>query len=261
VVVLGVIAGAGLLSFLWTPQDVFALDLGRRLLPPSVLHPFGTDQLGRDVLSLIMAGARTSLAVALAAVLLGAGIGLPLGIAAAARGGWFDELLSRGNDVVFAFPSLLLAVLLAAALGPGAVNACLAIGVFNMPVFARLARSTASVEWRRDYVRAARLSGLGTTRISLEHIWPNIRGQIVVQVAIQLSLALIAEAGLAYVGLGTQPPAPNWGRMLADAQTLFGLAPWLAWFPGIVLVASVLSLNLIGEGLRRMFDQRASSVA
>jgi peptide/nickel transport system permease protein len=234
------------------------LDVAARLAPPSARHWFGTDPLGRDVFAMVAVGARTSLAVAVGAVLLGMLLGTPLGLAAAARGGLTDELVARGNDLLFAFPALLLAVLLSAALGPGALTAVIAIGVFNVPVFARLVRGSAQALMTRDFVLAARVAGRGPLAIAFVHLLPNLAGLLLVQAAIQLSLGIAAEAGLSYVGLGAQPPAPSWGRMLNDAQTLIGVAPWLAWFPGLALALAVLALGLLGDGLARLLDPRAT---
>jgi peptide/nickel transport system permease protein len=157
----------------------------------------------------------------------------------------------RGNDLLFAFPSLLLAILITAVFGPGAVNAIIAIGIFNIPVFAKVSRAGALDRWTRDYVLAARVAGKGSLQIAWEHILPNLRGLLVVQGTIQFSLGVIAEAGLSYVGLGAQPPMTSWGRMLNDAQTLTALAPSLALFPGLAVVLFVLGLNLLGDGLRQ----------
>jgi peptide/nickel transport system permease protein len=252
--VTALIAAVGLLSLAWTPYPAEAIHIAGRLAPPSALHPFGTDAYGRDGLSQVMAGARTALLVAAAACLVGLGLGAPLGLLAAARRGWADELVMRFNDLVFAFPALLLAVLAAAALGPGALDAVIAIGVYSIPVFARVTRTGALRLWSLDYVLAARAAGKGGTRISLEHILPNLFAPLAVQGALQLSLAVVAEAGLAYLGLSAQPPTPSWGRMLADAQTLYGQAPWLALFPGGAIVLTVLGFSLLGEGLRRRFQ-------
>jgi peptide/nickel transport system permease protein len=234
-----------------------ALDVGARLAPPSAAHWLGTDALGRDVLAMVVVGARTSLAVAIGAVLLGLVIGAPLGLIAAARGGFTNELLARANDLLFAFPALLLAVLLSAALGPGAATAVVAIGVFNVPVFARLVRGSALSLMTRDFVLAARVAGRGPLSIAFVHLLPNVTGLLLAQAAIQLSLGIAAEAGLSYVGLGAQPPAPSWGRMLNEAQTLVGLAPWLALFPGLALAVAVFALGLVGDGLARRLDVRA----
>ena len=252
------LAAAGL-SFLWTPYPVDVLSITDKLRPPSAAHWLGTDQLGRDILSMLMVGARTSIAVALVAVGIGMGAGVPLGLAAAqARGRWPDDALMRGADLVFAFPSLVIAILITAVFGPSAVNAIIAIGIFNIPVFARIARAGALPLWTLDYIRAARLSGKGDTLISAQHILPNIAGLLIVQGTIQFSLGILAEAGLAYVGLGAQPPTPSWGRMLADAQTMTARAPHAAIFPGLAIVLTVLGLNLLGDALRDRLDPRRS---
>lgn len=244
-------AGIALTAQVWTPYDPAALSIIDKLQAPSLHHWFGTDQLGRDVLSMIMAGAKNSVGVALLSVIIGVFIGVPLGLLAAARRGVIDELIMRGNDLIFAFPSLLLAILITAVFGPGAVNAIIAIGIFNIPVFARVTRGGALQLWTRDYSLAARVAGKGPLRISFEHILPNLIGLLAVQGTIQFSLGVIAEAGLSYVGLGAQPPTASWGRMLNEAQTLTALAPSLALFPGVAVVLFVLGLNLLGDGLRR----------
>jgi peptide/nickel transport system permease protein len=167
-----------------------------------------------------------------------------------------DAAIMRGNDLIFAFPALVIAVLITAAFGPSAVNAVVAIGIFNTPVFARVSRGAALSLWTLDYVRAARLAGKGAARISAEHILPNIAPGLIVQASIQFSLGILAEAALAFMGLGAQPPQPSWGRMLADAQTLIGLAPWLAILPGLAITLTVLGINLLGDGLRDRLDPR-----
>jgi len=247
--------GMALLAQFWTPYDPAALSIVDKLQAPDARHWLGTDQLGRDVLSMIMAGARTSVGVALLSVLIGASIGVPLGLVAAAARGALDEVLMRGNDVVFAFPALLSAILITAVFGPGAVNAIIAIGIFNIPVFARVARAGALQQWARDYTLAARVAGKGAWRISWEHVLPNLSALLSVQSTIQFSLGVIAEAGLSYVGLGAQPPTPSWGRMLNDAQTLTALAPYLAVIPGLAVLLFVLGLNLLGEGLRQRAER------
>lgn len=248
---------AALLSFVWTPADVTQLSIGQKLLPPSALHWLGTDHFGRDMLSMIMVGARTSMAVALVAIVIGMGIGVPLGLwAAAQRGGWVDDLIMRGNDLIFAFPSLVIAILITAALGPSALNAIIAIGIFNIPVFARVTRAGALPIWTLDYIRAAQVAGKRGLRISRDHILPNIANLLIVQATIQFSLGILAEAGLSYVGLGAQPPTPSWGRMLAEAQTMISLAPHTAIVPGLAIVITVLGLNLLGDGLRDALDPR-----
>lgn len=247
-----------LVSYVWTPYDVTQLPVADRLKPPSLQHFFGTDAFGRDIFSMIMVGSRNSIAVALVAVGIGMGLGVPLGTFAAARRGVVDEAVMRLNDVVFAFPALLSAVMITAILGPGAVNAIIAIGIFNIPVFARVARGGALALWPREFVLAARASGKGSTRITVEHILPNIVNLLLVQGTIQFALGILAEAGLSYVGLGAQPPMPSWGRMLFDAQTRMILSPWMAIFPGLAIVITVLGLNLLGDGLRDLLDPRLS---
>ena len=252
-----VFISGGMVSLLWTPYAIDGVDIPNKMLMPSAAHWLGTDHLGRDILSMIMVGAQTSIAVAVLAVGIGMGVGIPLGLWAAARAGeWLDEVIMRGNDLVFAFPSLVIAILITAVFGPGAVNAIIAIGIFNIPVFARLTRGAALSLWRRDFVLAARVSGKSGLRISAEHILPNITSLLIVQGTIQFSLGILAEAGLSYVGLGAQPPIPSWGRMLAESQTLVSLAPQLALIPGLAIVLTVLGLNLMGDGLRDMLDPR-----
>jgi len=250
-IITGCFVGIAVIARFWTPYDPAVLSIVDKLQAPGTHHWFGTDQLGRDVLSMIMAGAQTSVAVALLAVAIGALVGVPLGLLAAAHRGATDELVMRGNDVIFAFPALLLAILITAIYGPGAVNAIIAIGIFNIPVFARVTRGAALQLWVRDYALAARVAGKTSLRISGEHLLPNLAGLLVIQGTIQFSLGVIAEAGLSYVGLSAQPPTPSWGRMLNEAQTLTALAPFLALFPGFAVLLFVLGLNLLGEGLRR----------
>jgi peptide/nickel transport system permease protein len=250
------IAGMALLSFFWTPYDVTKLIVANRMLPPSATHLFGTDQFGRDVLSMIMVGARSSIAVALVAVGIGMGLGVPLGCWAAARGGFVDDLLMRFNDLVFAFPALLSAIIITAILGPSATNAVIAIGIFNIPVFARVARAGALAIWPREFILAARAAGKNKTQITVEHILPNIANLLLVQGTIQFALGILAEAGLSYVGLGVQPPMPSWGRMLFDAQTRMMVAPYLALIPGFAIVFTVLGLNLLGDGISDIIDPK-----
>ena len=250
-----------LLSLTWTPYDVTELDIAAKLQTPSAVHWFGTDHFGRDILSMIMVGAQTSIAVAIVAVGIGMGIGVPLGLAAAARrGSLLDETIMRGNDLVFAFPSLLIAIMITTVFGPSALNAIIAIGIFNIPVFARLTRGAALPLWTRDYILSARVSGKGPVRISVEHILPNVTNLLIVQGTIQFSLGILAEAALSYVGLGVQPPTPSWGRMLADSQTLIAIAPHMAMFPGFAILLTVLGLNLAGDGLRDLLDPRIRNV-
>lgn len=248
---------AALISFVWTPYDYLTQNIPNKLKPPSAEHWFGTDHFGRDIFSMIMVGARTSIAVAFIAVTVAMVIGVPIGLwAAAKRGTLLDDVLMRANDLVFAFPALLIAILITAVFGPGAINAIIAVGLYNMPVFARLARAGALSLWQREFIMAARVSGKGAARISFEHILPNIFNTLVVQATIQFALGILAEAALAYVGLGVQPPTPSWGKMLADSQTMISLAPHVALVPGLTIVLMVLGVNLLGDGLRDIFDPR-----
>lgn len=248
---------AALISFVWTPYTYTGMNIPDRLLPPGGAHLLGTDHFGRDILSLIMVGARTSIAVALVAVGIGISLGVPLGLwAAARRGSLVDEIIMRGNDLVFAFPSLVIAILITAVFGAGAINAIIAIGIFNIPVFARITRGAALSLWEREFILAARVAGKSAARISFEHILPNVTNLLIVQGTIQFSLGILAEAGLSYVGLGAQPPTPSWGRMLADAQTMVSIAPHMALMPGFAIILTVLGLNLMGDGLRDYLDPR-----
>ncbi|MGE0724320.1 MAG: ABC transporter permease [Alphaproteobacteria bacterium] len=252
----GLVVVAAAISFAWTPYSAIELQVARKLRPPSSGHLFGTDHFGRDILSMIMVGARNSITVGIVAVAIGCSIGTALGLTAAARRGWVEELVMRLSDFTFAFPAILSAIMITALLGPGSVNSILAIGIFNIPVFARLARGAASAIWARDFILAARAAGKGTTRITIEHVLPNILSIVIVQATIAFALAILAEAGLSYLGLGTQPPFPSWGRMLNDAQTFMYDAPHLAIFPGLAIAVAVLGLNLLGDGLRDLIDPR-----
>jgi peptide/nickel transport system permease protein len=255
-VLLLLFVGTALVSFFWTPYVATDLQMRSKLLPSSSAHWLGTDHLGRDVLSRIIVGARTSLAVGLIAVGLGMSMGVTLGAWAAARGGWVDEALSRTSDLIFAFPAVLIAILITSVLGASAVNAILAIAIFNVPVFARVTRGAALTMWSRDFVRAAIALGRAPFGITLRHVLPNIASVLIVQATIQFAVAILAEAGLSYLGLGAQPPTPSWGGMLRDAQTYIYQAPELAVWPGLAIALAVLGLNMLGDGLRDLLDPR-----
>ncbi len=243
-------------ALFWTPHEISDFVVAEKLRPPSETYLLGTDHFGRDVLSMLMAGAVNSIVVAVVAVGLGLGLGVPLGAVAAARGGLASELVMRFSDFAFAFPALLTAVMITALLGPGAVNSMIAIGIFNVPVFARLTRGAALSVWQRDFILAARAAGKGGARITVEHVLPNIASLLIVQATIQFALAILAEAGLSYLGLGTQPPQPSWGKMLNEAQTFMFQSPYLAIFPGGAIALVVLGLNLLGDGLRDVLDPK-----
>ncbi len=250
------LVGMAVVSVFWTPYDPTRIEIPNRLAPPSWEHWMGTDQFGRDVLSIIMAGARNSIVVGVVAVLIGLAIGVSLGLLASVRRGWMEESIMRICDFMYAFPAILLAILLVATFGSGAVNAIVAIGIFAVPAFARLTRAAANAVWTREFVLAARAAGKGRWRIAIEHVLPNIAPVIVVQATVQFALAVLAEAALSYLGIGSQPPTPSWGRMLSDVQTLVFLQPMLAVYPGAAIALSVLGLNLLGDGLRDLADPR-----
>lgn len=255
-VITGFIVSLALVSILWTPHSVFEQSIPNRFKFYSDEHLLGTDKLGRDVFSLLMVGARNSLLIALVAVIIGAAIGVPMGLIAAAKQGWADELLARLSDLAFAFPSLLTAILLTALYGPGSLNAMLAIGIFNIPVFARVTRGSAKLLWALPFVESAQTLGKTDWRISIEHVLPNLAAILIVQATIQLALGILAEAGLSFLGLGTQPPNPSLGKMLTDSQTLIYLAPRLIVIPGLTIIFMVLGLNLLGDGLRDYLDPK-----
>ena len=252
----GALFAAALLSLLWTPYPPGAIDVPGKLLAPSAAHWLGTDGLGRDVVSQLLAGARVSILVGVVAVGIGLALGAALGLVAASVGGLVDALIMRLSDFTFAFPALLSAIMLTSAYGPGIVNAILAIGVFNTPVFAILTRAVGRSVLTRDYILAARVAGKTATRIALDHVLPNIAPALIVQATIQFAIAILAEAALSYLGLGAQPPQASWGRMLGDAQALMFQAPRLAIFPGLAIALSVLGLNLLGDGMRDRLDPR-----
>lgn len=247
---------AAALSLVWTPWPPAALDIPHKLATPSWQHWLGTDALGRDVLSEILAGSRVSLLVGVIAVGIGLVFGVALGLVAASAGGWVEDAIMKLSDFTFAFPALLMAILLTATYGPGVVNAILAIGVANVPIFAKLARATGAGVLSREFALAARAAGRGPVAIAFDHVLPNIAPALIVQATIQFAIAILAEAALSYLGLGAQPPLVSWGRMLADAQVWLYSAPRLAIFPGVAVALSVFGLNLLGDGLRDALDPR-----
>ncbi len=255
-VLVALLIATALLSFVWTPYAAAELDIPHKLQPPTAAHWLGTDGLGRDIVSLLIVGARNSIAVGLVAVGIGITFGVALGLVAAARRGWVEELVMRFSDFTFAFPALLSAIMLTAVYGPGPGTAIVAIGIFNVPVFARITRAAANGVWSREFVLAARACGRSGWHITVDHVLPNIAAVLVVQATIQFAVAILAEAALSYLGLGTQPPTPSWGRMLNEGQNLMYQSWLLAVWPGLAIVFSVLGLNLLGDGLRDLLDPR-----
>ena len=247
---------AAALSLIWTPWSPYEIDMAAKLQAPSASHWLGTDPFGRDITSLLLVGARNSILVGVIAVSIGLFVGVGLGLLASAKRGWVEETVMRLADFTFAFPAILSAIMMTAVFGAGIVNSIIAIGIFNIPNFARVTRASANAVWAREYVLAARACGKGPWRITFEHVLPNISSVLIVQTTIRFAIAILAEAALSYLGLGTQPPQPSWGRMLAEAQTLLFQAPLLAVFPGVAIVVTVLGLNLLGDGLRDLMDPR-----
>jgi peptide/nickel transport system permease protein len=247
---------AAALSLVWTPWSPYEMNLPDKLQPPTAQHWLGTDAFGRDVASLLLVGARNSILVGVIAVSIGLVAGTAFGLIASARRGWVEELIMRLSDFTFAFPAILSAIMMTAVFGAGIVNSIIAIGIFNIPTFARITRASANAIWSREFVLAARACGKGPWSITMDHVLANILSVLTVQVTIRFAIAILAEAALSYLGLGTQPPQPSWGRMLAEAQTLLFQAPLLAVFPGVTIALAVLGLNLLGDGLRDLTDPR-----
>jgi len=249
-VVTGLVVLTALVSLLWTPFDPVAADASRRLLGPGGGHVLGTDKFGRDVFSQLMAGSRVTLVVGLVSVGIALVIGTPLGIVAGVRRGWVEEIVLRFSDLLLAFPALLLAIVFAAVFGAGTVSAMVAIGLGSVPGFARVARATTLQIMQRDFVVAARSSGRSAWGVGVLHVLPNLAGLLLVQCTVTFSLAVLAEAALSYLGLGTPPPDPSWGRMLHEAQSFLSVQPLLTVWPGVAIALTVLGLNLLGDGLR-----------
>jgi peptide/nickel transport system permease protein len=255
-ILVAIVVAAAALSLFWTPYPPTAIDVPHKLLSPSALHWLGTDSLGRDVASEVLAGARISILVGVIAVGIGLIFGVALGLFAASAKGLVEDVIMRFSDFAFAFPALLMAIMLTATFGAGVVNAIIAIGIFNVPLFARVTRASANGVLAREFILAARASGKGPVAIAIEHVLPNIAPALIVQATIQFAIAVLAEAALSYLGLGAQPPQTSWGRMLSEAQNLMYQAPRLAVFPGVAIVIAVLGLNLLGDGLRDLLDPR-----
>ena len=249
-----VVVAAALVSLAYTPYPPNAADFLNRLAPPSRAHPLGTDHFGRDVLSRVLVGAQNALWVGMVAVSIGLGLGLALGVVCGWVGGWWDRLVSAALDALYAFPALLLALLLASAWGPGETSSMVAVGLSTVPAFFRVARAAVLATKPQPYVDAARALGASPARILRRHVLPNILPPLVIQSSLAFGSALLAEAALSYLGLGTQPPHPSWGRMLREAQSFLALSPYPALFPGLAIAISVLGFNLLGDGLRDVMD-------
>ena len=245
--------GAGVLA----PRDPIAIDMGNALKAPSAQFPFGTDRFGRDILSRVIYGSRISLWVAIASVSIAVVVGAVLGLVSGYFGGWVDNVISRVMDVFFSFPGLFLAIAIAAMLGPGLNNALLAIAVVYAPFFSRVVRGPVLAERGKEYVEAARVVGGSGFRVIRRHILPNVLAPVIVQGTVILSQAILIEASLSYLGLGTQPPEPSWGTMLNEGRTFLEVAPWMSIFPGIAIMLAVLGFNLFGDGLRDVLDPKA----
>ncbi len=253
VLLLGVLAAFGAAL---APYDPLAMDFTARFAPPSLTHPFGTDDFGRDLFSRVLYGARVSVQVAFIAVGISGVVGVTLGVTAGYLSGWVDEVIMRLMDVIFAFPAVLLAITVMAILGRGVENAMIAIAIVYAPIFARVTRGAVISVRDREFVTAARALGQGHVRIMFMHVLPNALGPIIVQTSLSLAFAILAEAALSFFGLGTQPPDPSWGRMLSEGRGFLGQAPWMGIFPGLAIMVSVLGFNLLGDGLRDVLDPR-----
>jgi len=253
-VLTAVVVLTAVISLVWTPYDANRMNPGHRLEAPSFQHPLGTDQYGRDTMSRVMVGAVNSIIVGLVTVAIGMGVGVALGLIAAYFRRWVDESIMRLSDLLFGFPAVLTAILISAIWGPSISNVMLAIGIFYIPVFARLTRAVALSIWGREFIDAARTSGASEWDVTFRHVLPNLISPLIIQATIQFAVAILAEAGLSYLGLGTQPPHASWGRMLYEAQTFMELSPWMSIFPGIAIAWTVLGFNLLGDGIRDNLD-------
>ena len=258
VTVTGLLLATAMMSLVWTPADPLAMAIAGRLAAPTLDHPFGTDQYGRDLLSRVMSGAVTSIAVGVIAVGIGAVFGIAIGMLSGYVGGWTDETFMRLVDAVQGFPAILSALLFTAVFGPGIIVSMVAVGIAFVPAFARLTRGRFLELRAREFVIAAEALGAGDRRLVLRHILPNTLAPLIVQATTSFPVAILAEAGLAYLGLGTQPPHPSWGLMLKDAQNFLGMSPGYALFPGGAIAITVLGLNLMGDGLRDVLDPKTA---
>lgn len=259
-VVLALVVVAALLGETITPYDPIRVDVPERLQGPSPQHLFGTDNLGRDVFSRVIVGARVSLQVGFIAVGISLFFGVLIGLVAGYYSGGLESVLMRAMDVLFAFPFILLAIAILAALGPGITNAMIAIGIVYTPIFARIARGSTLTVKQDVFVVAARSIGASNARIIRRHVLPNVAAPLIVQTSLSLAFAILAEAALSFLGLGVQPPDPAWGRMLAEGREFVRQAPWMGIFPGLAIFFTVMSFNFVGDGLRDALDPKQKSV-
>ncbi len=257
-IIVALVALTAALADLIAPYNPSQIQPVGVLSAPNQLHLLGTDAIGRDVLSRIILGSRVSILAGAVSVGVALSLGVLIGLVAGYNGGWIDDVLMRMVDALYSFPALLLALAITAILGPGLTNVMLAIGIVFTPAFARLVRGQALSVRERDFVTAARVTGAGPWRIMGRHIWPNITAPIIVQASLQVAAAIVIEAGLSFLGLGVQPPAPSWGSMLKDGYQYMEQAPWLAFAPGAAIFVTVLAFNLFGDGLRHALDPRLS---
>jgi peptide/nickel transport system permease protein len=255
-VLVGLVILTALVSAFWTPTDPTHVEVGDRLKGPGAGYLIGTDQLGRDEFSRIMAGARNTLLIGIVTVLIALGLGVPLGGLAALYRGRLEDATMRLSDVLLAFPAILLAILFAAVFQASTVTAMAAIGIALIPVFARVVRGAGLQVMQQDYVTISRTYGGGNGWIFVRHLLPNVSSVLIVQATVAFAVAILAEAALSYLGLGTPPPTPSWGRMLSESQTFLNQAPLLAFWPGAAIALSVLGFNLLGDGLRDLLDPK-----
>jgi peptide/nickel transport system permease protein len=256
VMVIGLILIAALAGVI-APYDPIANNVRAALQPPSSYYYFGTDRFGRDIFSRVVFGSQLSLFVAIVSIAASAVVGIALGLVSGYYRGWVDNLIGRIMDVFFSFPALLLAIGVAAALGPGLNNAVIAIAVVYAPVFGRVVRGPALVERGKEYVEAARVIGASSPRVILRHVFPNVLSPLTIQATITMSQAILLEASLSFLGLGTQPPFPSWGTMLYEGREFLETAPWWSIFPGLAIMLTVLAFNLLGDGIRDVLDPRS----
>lgn len=247
-----------LLSLLYTPYDPQSMNIEGRVSPPSLTHPLGTDEYGRDILSRIMVGGVTAVGVGLVAVSIGLVLGVLVGALAGFYGGGIDEILMRIMDGMYSFPPLLFAIMVVSVLGPGVFNTMIAIGIVNIPIFARITRAEFLRLKEMEFIEAAEALGVNPLTIIIRHLLPNALAPIIVQGTVSFATAIISEASLSYLGLGTQPPYPSWGRMLREAQNFMSRAPWMSVAPGLFIALTVLGFNLLGDGLRDLLDPKIS---